>query len=166
MMASETLKEKLVDYLTDVHSAEENALQMLRTGVDSVDEPRLADALREHLAETEEHEHLVRERLEAHGAGTSTVKDVVGKGGAMASGAVAKIAPDTSGKTAIQSYAFEHLEIASYRMLRLVADQAEDPQTVQVADRILAQEQAAAQKLEELLEPVAQHDLEQQEMAA
>lgn len=165
-MASETLRDKLVTYLTDVHSTEENALQMLRTGVDSVEEPRLAAALREHLAETEEHERRVRERLEAHDAGPSKLKDTMQKGGAMAGGAMAKMAPDTSGKTAIQAYAFEHVEIASYRMLRLVADHAGDPQTVQVAERILEQEHAAAQTLEGLLEPVAEYDLHQQGVAA
>lgn len=166
MMAAETLKEKLVTYLTDVHSIEENALQMLRTGAESVEEPRLADALRGHLAETEDHERLVRERLEAHDAGTSKLKDMVQKGGAMAGGAITKIAPDTSGKTAIQAYAFEHVEIASYRMLHLVAERAGDPQTAQLAERILVQERAAAKKLEELLEPVAEYDLRQQDLAA
>lgn len=165
-MPAQTLTEQLVKYLTDMHSTEENALQMLRSGVDSVDEPQLAAALREHLIETEEHERLISERLEAHDAGPSKLKDLAQKGGAIAGGAIANMAPDTSGKVAIQSYAFEHLEIAAYRMLHLVAEQAGDPETARVAERILAQEQVAARKLEGLLEPVAQYDLQQQGLAA
>ncbi len=160
-MATDNVRDQLVKYLTDVHSSEENALAQLKTGAQSAGEPRLAEAFRDHLAETEEHERLVSERLEAHGAAASTLKDLAQKGAAMATGSLAKAAPDTTGKLAIQAYAFEHLEIASYRMLRIVAEQAGDHETVQVAARILAEEEAAAAKLESLLEPVAAYDLEQ-----
>lgn len=159
-MAAENLQEQLVKYLSDVHSAEENAITQLRTGAESAEEPALATVFRQHLTETEEHERLVRERLEAHGEKPSTLKDVAQKGGAMLSGMMAKGAPDTSGKLAIQAFAFEHLEIASYRMLRQVAERAGDIETVQVASRILGEEEAAAQKLGSMLEQVAQGDLE------
>ncbi|HEV2771015.1 MAG TPA: DUF892 family protein [Solirubrobacteraceae bacterium] len=154
-MAPNTLQEQLVKYLTDVHSTEQNALEQLRTGAESVEDPQLASVLREHLAETEEQERLVRERLEAYAASPSKVKDLAQKGGAMATGALAKSAPDTTGKIAIQAYAFEHLEIASYRMLRTVAQRAGDQETVLMAERILDQERAAAEKLDGLIEQVA-----------
>jgi ferritin-like metal-binding protein YciE len=158
--------EQLISYLTDVHSTEQNALAQLRTGAQSAGHPGLAEVLREHLAETEEHERLIRERLEAHDATPSALKDIAQKGGAMVTGAVAKTAPDTTGKLAIQAYAFEHLEIASYRMLQVVAERAGDQETVQVAQRILAQEEAAASKLDALLEDVSAYDVTQQEVAA
>lgn len=154
-MAPNTLQEQLVKYLTDVHSTEQNALEQLRTGAESVEDPQLAGVLREHLAETEEQERLVRERLEAYAASPSKVKDLAQKGGAMATGALAKSAPDTTGKIAIQAYAFEHLEIASYRMLRTVAERAGDQETVLMAERILDQEHAAAEKLDGLIEQLA-----------
>jgi ferritin-like metal-binding protein YciE len=162
----DSLQEQLVKYLTDVHSTEQNALSMLRAGAESVDDAELASAFREHLAETEEHERLVEQRLEALDASPSTLKDVAQKGLAIVTGAVANAAPDTAGKMAIQGYAFEHLEIASYRMLRQVAERAGDHETVRVADQILAQEQAAAEKLSALLERVADHDLAQMGLAA
>jgi ferritin-like metal-binding protein YciE len=111
-----------------VHSTEQNALSMLRAGADSVDDPQLAGVFREHLAETEEHERLV--------------------------------------KMAIQGYAFEHLEIASYRMLRPVAERAGDQETVRLAEKILAQEHSAAEKLSDLLERVADQDLHRMGLAA
>ena len=165
-MAAETIEEQLVKYLTDVHSTEVNALAQLKTGVESAGEPQLAAAFREHLAETEEQERLLGERLSAHDASPSRLKDLAQKGGAMATSALAKTLPDTTGKLAIQAYAFEHLEIASYRMLRVVAQQAGDQETVQVAERILAEEEAAAEKLDGLLEQVAAYDLEQLGVAA
>lgn len=165
-MFADNIDQQLVKYLTDVHSTEVNALAQLKTGAETAGEPQLAAAFREHLAETEEQERLIGERLSAHDASPSTLKDLVQKGGAMATGAVAKSAPDTTGKLAIQAYAFEHLEIASYRMLRVVARQAGDEETVHVAEQILLQEEAAAQKLEDLLEQVAIYDLEQMGVAA
>lgn len=161
-MAPDSVQEQVVTYLADVHSTEENAIEMLKAGAQSVDDQRLASVLREHLAETEEQERLVRERLEALGFSPSKLKDLAQKGGAMASGALAKSAPDTTGKIAIQAFAFEHLEIASYRALRAVARHAGDEETAQLAERILGQEQAAAQKLDGLLEQAAVAGLPQQ----
>jgi ferritin-like metal-binding protein YciE len=165
-MPQDSLQEQLVKYLTDVHSTEQNALSTLRAGADSVDDPELAAAFRDHLVETEEHERLVQARLTAHGAGPSRLKDVAQKGVAAVTGAVANAAPDTAGKMAIHAYAFEHLEIASYRMLRQVAERAGDHETVQIAERILEQEQAAAETLSKLLERVADHDLQRMGLAA
>jgi ferritin-like metal-binding protein YciE len=165
-MPQDSLQDQLVTYLTDVHATEQNALTTLRSGADSVDDPELALVFREHLVETEEHERLVKERLQALDAAPSTLKDVTHKGIAAITGAVANAAPDTAGKMAIQAYAFEHLEIASYRMLRQVAERAGDHETVRVADQILAQEREAAEKLSALLERVADHDLRQMGLAA
>lgn len=154
-MPADDIQEQIVKYLTDMHSTEENAATQLRSGAEAVQDERLAQVLREHLMETEEHERLVRERLEAIGASPSKLKDMAQKGIASLAGGVAGAAPDTTGKIAIQAFATEHLEIASYRSLRAVAQHAGDQETVALADRILAQEQAAARKVSDLLEEAA-----------
>jgi ferritin-like metal-binding protein YciE len=154
-MAADDIQSQLVKYLQDAHSTEENAIQQLRTGAESVSDDNLAEALRQHLSETEEHERLIRERLEAYDESPSKLKDMAQKGAAAMTGAMAGAAPDTTGKVAIQAFAFEHLEIATYRSLRTVAERAGDQETVQVAERILVQEEAAAQKLDGLLEQAA-----------
>jgi ferritin-like metal-binding protein YciE len=153
------LQDRLISYLEDVHSLEESALAQLRTGVGNVDHEGLREAFRQHLTETEEHERLIAERLESYGNTRSALKDLAQKGHAMASGLVAKVAPDTAGKLAIQAYAFEHWEIASYRMLIVAAQDADDQQTIQVARQILQQEEMAARTLDGLLESVAEYDL-------
>ncbi len=165
-MPADDLQQQLVKYLEDVHSTEENAISQLRDGAESAEDQELASALRQHLVETEEHERLISERLRAYDASPSSMKDAAQKGAAKLTGMVSKAAPDTSGKLAIQAYAFEHLEIASYRMLREVAHRAGDEQTVTVAERILAEEQAAAKRVGSLLEHVAEHDLHRQGMTA
>jgi len=154
-MAADDIREQIVKYLTDLHSTEENAAAQLRTGAEAVNDEQLAQVLREHLRETEDHERLVRARLEALDASPSKLKDVAQKGVAAVGGALTGAAPDTTGKVAIQAFATEHLEIASYRSLRAVAHQAGDSETVAMAEQILKQEQAAAHKLDALLEQAA-----------
>src|SRR5213075_856447 len=75
--------EQLTKYLTDAHSIEEQALQQLRRAPDLAGEPKIAEAFREHLAETEEHERLVRGLLESRGASPNVVKDAVMRAGGM-----------------------------------------------------------------------------------
>ena len=154
-MPADDIRDQLVKYLTDVHSTEENAIKQLETGSEAVEDPRLAQVLREHLTETRVHERLVRERLDAHDASPSTLKDVAQKGMAAVTGAVSGAAPDTTGKIAIQAYATEALEIASYKSLRRVAELAGDRETAAVAEQILAQERSAADKLDALMEEAA-----------
>src|SRR5204862_52383 len=55
--------------------------------------------------------------------------------------------PDTPVKLAGFAYAFEHLEIAAYELLRRVAERAGDQETVAIATRILAQERTAAERV-------------------
>ena len=74
-MPGESIQEQIIKYLTDVHSTEENAIRQLRTGADSAQDDALVAVLREHLAETQEHERLVRARLEALGESPSSLKD-------------------------------------------------------------------------------------------
>jgi ferritin-like metal-binding protein YciE len=165
-MAANDIKDQLITYLKDAHALEQNALAQLKAGAEAAGDPALSEAFREHLAETEEHDRLISERLESYGETSSSLKDMAHKGAAMMSGMTAKAAPDTTGKLAIQAYAFEHIEIASYRMLSVVAERAGDHETAEVAQRILQQEQEAAAKLEGLLEPVAEYDLRQVGVAA
>ena len=154
-MPTDDIQEQIVKYLTDMHSTEENAVTQLRSGAEAVEDPRLAAVLREHLVETEEHERLVRERLEQLDASPSKLKDVAQKAGASLLGGIAGAAPDTTGKIAIQAFATEHLEIAAYRSLRTVAQRANDGTTAELAERILRQEEAAAAKLDGLIEEAA-----------
>jgi ferritin-like metal-binding protein YciE len=154
-MPADDIQGQIVKYLTDVHSTEENAIMQLQTGAKAVEDPELAEVLREHLVETEEHERLVRERLDQLDASPSKLKDVAQQGIAAVTGLVAGAAPDTTGKIAIQAFAFEHLEIASYRALRAVAERAGDHETSQIAERILKDEVATADKLDGLLDQAA-----------
>jgi ferritin-like metal-binding protein YciE len=147
-MPERTAQDQLVNYLSDAHSIEEQALAQLRTAPDVAGEAGLAAALAEHCKETETHERLVRERLDALGETPSRVKDLIMAVGGKGFLVFARSQPDTPGKLAAHAYSYEHLEIASYELLARVAERAGDTETVVMADRIRADEEGMAERLE------------------
>src|SRR4051812_10633628 len=77
-MASRTLDEQLTKYLTDAHAMEVQALAQMRAAPALAGDPALERGFREHLAETEGHEALIRERLDARDAAPSRLEDLLG----------------------------------------------------------------------------------------
>jgi ferritin-like metal-binding protein YciE len=146
-LSPDDLREQTSKYLADAHAIEAQAISLLEGGEKIVGDDELAALMREHLAETQEHERLVRARLEALGDGPSRIKDAALAIGGLNWGGFFAAHPDTPGKLAAFSYAFEHLEIAGYELLRRVAERAGDAETVALAERILPDERGAADKL-------------------
>jgi ferritin-like metal-binding protein YciE len=146
-MPPETIDEQLVKHLTDVHSIEEQALQQMRVAPRLARDAELAQAFREHIGETKEHERRVRARLEAHGADPSKVKDIVARAGGVGMVLFARSQPDTPGKLTAHAYSYEHMELAAYDLLALVAERAGDGETVEMARSIREQEAAMAERL-------------------
>lgn len=141
------LGEQLRKYLADAHAIEEQAIALLERGPKLAGTEHLAHIYAEHLDETRDHAELVQERVTALGGDTSSLKDAALRLGALNWGAFFQGHPDTPGKLAAFAFAFEHLEIGSYELLKRVAARAGDGGTVQLADRILVQEREAAQRI-------------------
>jgi ferritin-like metal-binding protein YciE len=156
--------EQLGKYLADAHAIEQQAVKLLSKGPELAGAAELAAAYEEHLVETEGHSRLVQERLQARGESPSRIKDAVLRVGALNFGAFFAAQPDTPAKLAAFAYAFEHLEIAGYELLRRVAQRAGDEVTVQVAQGILAEERAAAQRILSLLAQALDASLHAQEL--
>ena len=144
----DTIEEQLVKHLTDVHSIEEQALQQMRVAPRLAGDPELARAFREHLAETEDQERRVRARLTARGADPSKIKDLVARAGGVGMVLFARSQPDTPGKLTAHAYSYEHMELAAYELLALVAERAGDRETVDLAHAIRDEEAAMAERLE------------------
>jgi ferritin-like metal-binding protein YciE len=138
---------ELVKYLTDVHAMEVQALVQMRAAPKMAGDPELARAFEEHCAETERHEALIRERLEAHDAKPSKLEDLLGTVSGMGFGLFAKSQPDTPGKLATHAFSYEHMELAAYDLLARVAEREGDTETVAVAERIRAEEDAMSQRI-------------------
>ena len=154
-----TIDEQLIKYLTDAHSIEEQALAQLRMAPRMAGDRELADAFRDHLTETEGQERRIRERLEAHDATPSKVKDVVMQAGGVGFALFAKFQPDTPGKLTAHAYSYEHLELASYELLLRVAERAGDEETAAVAREIREQERAMGERLALSFDRAAQASL-------
>ncbi len=146
-MPRRTIDEQLTKYLADAHSIEEQALQQLRMAPAAAGDSELAAMLHEHLGETEQHERLVRQRLEARGAAPSKVKEVVMRAGGAAVVLFARAQPDTPGKLASHAFSYEHLELAAYELLERVAERAGDGETAEVARRIREDERRMGERL-------------------
>jgi len=82
-MADDRLQQKLVDYVEDAHAMERNVSTMLDSIISTTDDPEIKKMLEDHKRQTKEHERRLRERLDAMGAGTSTIKEVGGMGAAL-----------------------------------------------------------------------------------
>src|SRR5437588_8143127 len=143
---SKDLNKQLVKQLTEAHAMEQQAAQLLDKGSKMIGDEEVGRIFRAHLLQTEEHAHYIAERLEAHGESPSKLKDVAMQAGALGIGVAAKALPDTPIRLATVAFAFENLEIATYGLLRKVAERAGDTETVMVVDRILEEEEAAAER--------------------
>lgn len=144
---AEDIEKDLVKYLRDAHALEAQAIQLLETGPRIAGVDALAEVFREHLEQTREHQRLVDERLAAHGSGPSRFQAGAMRAGAMNMGTFFKAQPDTPAKLAGFAYAFEALETGAYELLTRTARRAGDEQTAAVAERILAEERMAAERV-------------------
>jgi ferritin-like metal-binding protein YciE len=141
---AERIQEKLVQFIQDAIAMEESVAESLTSMAEISEDPGLRDQLERHLLETEEQVGRLRLRLEAHGEGSSFLKEIGGSFQAALKG-VAEIARgDRPARTARDVYATEHMEIATYELLERVATAAGDAETAEVARRNRAEEQAMA----------------------
>jgi ferritin-like metal-binding protein YciE len=141
------IRDQLTAYLSDAHSIEEQALAQLRSLPPLEDAPKLAAALRAHLAETEGHERIVDELLAQRDASPSRFKDAVMKLGGKGFILFARLNADTPGKLLTHAYSYEALEEASYALLTLVAAQAGEAHVATAATRIEAEEIVMKERL-------------------
>src|SRR2546423_4092493 len=146
-MPDRTIDDQLEKYLADAHSLEEQALIQMKAAPRIAGDERLAAMFEQHRVETEEHERLIGQRLEARGGSPAKVKEAVMKLGGAGFALFAASQPDTPGKLTAHAYSYEHLELAGYELLSRVAERAGDEETARAARRIAAEERAMAQRL-------------------
>ena len=145
-----TIEDQLVSSLTDAHALEQHVSAVLASALRMTDVPELRGPIEHHKEETERHKVLLEERLKAHGASPSRVKDAGMALGALGLGLFQRLRSDSAGKLARDAFVAEQLEIAAYEMLERLAARAGDAETADVARRNKADEQAMAAKIASL----------------
>lgn len=144
---ADDLADEVVKYLRDAHALEGQAIQMLEAAPKIAEFDALEQVAAAHLEETKDQQKRIDERLAALDSGPSRLQAGMLRLGALNLGGFFKAQPDTPAKLAGFMYAFEALECGAYELLRRVAARAGDVETEKLAASILAQEQAAAEKV-------------------
>ena len=142
--AMSTVNEQLIKHIDEAHAMEQNVMRMLDAMISTTDDPEILRELEHHKVETEGHAERMKERLAAHGATPSVVKQAGGIATALAKMPLDMLRGEKAGRNARDGYATEHMEIAGYELLKRVAARAGDQETVAACDEIIAQERAFA----------------------
>jgi ferritin-like metal-binding protein YciE len=142
-----TIEEQLVKHIDEAHAMEQSVLRMLDAMIETTEDPAILRELEHHRIETEGHAQRMKDRLLAHGSTPSTVRQLGGIVGALAKMPLDLVRGEKAGRNARDGYATEHMEIASYELLKRVAARANDTETVAACDEILAQERAMAETI-------------------
>jgi ferritin-like metal-binding protein YciE len=156
------LKDQLIKHIDEAHAMEQNVLRMLDGMISTTDDPEILDALEHHKLQTQQHADRMAQRLEAHDVAPSTVKQIGGVLGALAKVPLDFVRGEMAGRNARDGYATEHLEIASYELLRRIAEKAGDEETARAAREIIAEEAAMAKLIEENWDKFAELSLQEE----
>ncbi|HSC73036.1 MAG TPA: DUF892 family protein [Gaiellaceae bacterium] len=143
------LSTQLVKHIDEAHAMEQNVLRMIDGMISTTDDPQILDALEHHKMQTQNHADRMAQRLEAHDTSPSTIKQMGGILGALMKMPMDMVRGEKAGRNARDAYATEHMEIASYELLRRIAQRAGDQETATVAQQIIGEEKAMAKTIEE-----------------
>jgi ferritin-like metal-binding protein YciE len=165
-MASEELKERLVKHIDEAYAMEQNVQRMLDGMIQTTDDPAIKEELRHHKLETARHADRMQQRLQAHGASPSMIKEAGGIAGALMKSVLDLARGDKAGRNARDGYATEHLEIASYQLLERIAQQAGDEETAEAARENRKDEEAMAKKLDAHWDKFAELSLKEEGVTA
>ena len=149
-MANEKVESKLIRYIEDAHTMEENVARMLDSMIVSTDDSRIEKVLRDHRKVTERHADALKDRLKAHGKSPSVTKTAATLPGTLVKGVTDQLRGDKPLMNARDAYTTEHLEIAVYEVLERIASRAGDRTTVAVARRNRRDEEAMSKRIESL----------------
>ena len=146
---SET-SEHLIEWLRDAHAAEKQSEKMLSLFCDRLESyPALKAQITKHIEETRGQAERLETCLEKFGKSKSTVKDIGGKLLGMSQSLSGVFVEDEVIKGLLACYTFEHMEIASYRILVAAADACGDAAIRKACEASLAEEIAMANWLDE-----------------
>lgn len=144
---TDQIQQRLLAYLKDAHALEQMSLQMTHAAAKAADDRQLRQLLEHHHRETQEHEQMIRGRLEAHGESPSPIRDIGARIAALARSVEAILPSDAPGRLARDAYVQEQTEIAAYELLSRIAERAGDSVTAELSRRILLNERETADRI-------------------
>ena len=134
-------RENLTTWLRDAYAMENQAIELLEQQVSRLEHyPELRAKVSSHLDESHRQAERVERCLHQLGADTSGLKTAIGKMVGTAQQLSGLFASDKVLKSGIADYAFEHYEIASYKMLIAAAAEAGEDQVGNILEENLREE--------------------------
>jgi ferritin-like metal-binding protein YciE len=156
--------DRLMQWLRDAHAMEKQAEQMLSGLASRIKHyPALKARIEEHIEETRNQARMVERCIEARGSDVSSLKDMAGQFLATAQALSGIFAGDEIMKGSLAGYTFEHMEIASYRIIIAAAEALGDQQTAMTCRQILAEEEAMAEWLADNIGSLTREFLDREE---
>ena len=143
-------------WLRDAHGLESQSVQMLTSQLPSLTGfPDFHQSVKVHAEISREQRNRLASRIAELGQAPSLFRDGLGMALGLTAPTMISLLPDNVARSAVANYAFEHLEIGTYRALIGLAEQAGDRQTRMLAESILVQELEMAAWLEAHLAAIA-----------
>ncbi|WP_114946767.1 DUF892 family protein [Microvirga calopogonii] len=143
-------------WLRDAHAMESQSVQMLTSQLPSLAGfPDFHQSIKAHAELSREQRERLGSRIAGLGQSASLFRDGLGMTLGLTAPVMIAALPDNVARSAVANYAFEHLEIGTYRALIGLAEEAGDHETRKLAESILAQELEMAAWLEEHLAAIA-----------
>jgi len=154
------VSDRVDQWLRDAHAMEEQAEKILHGQAGRVENyPQLTERLEAHLKETTRQRERLETCMERRGISASSTKDLTAKFTAAMQNMSGVFAGDEVVKGVLASYAFEHMEIASYKILAAAAETDGDSETARLCNEICQEEEAMADWLKENMGKIATEHL-------
>jgi ferritin-like metal-binding protein YciE len=165
-VGSDTARDLFIVGLRNTHGLEMQALQIMNRQVERLENyPEVEQGLRRHIQETEQQRQRLEEVMNQFGETPSAIKEAaMGFMGNMAA-MVHAPADDEIIKNMLANHGFENYEIAAYKSLLTMAEAASFT-NVTGFQQSLREEQAMAQAVADLIEPVTRKYIQLSEQNA
>jgi ferritin-like metal-binding protein YciE len=153
--SSEDIRDVFVTGLRNAHALEHQALALMDRQIDHLAQyAEVEERLRSHRGETERQISRLEEILDSLGESHSAVKDAAMKLSGTLAALGHTFAPDEIIKNCFANFAFENYEVASYKALMVMAEQAGLAGAVPLLQQTLQEELAMAAFCDEILPTV------------
>lgn len=151
----------LVASLRSTHALEKQQIAVLESHLEMFEDcPDLHTRVKQHVVETREQARRLEAALEACGSSSSMFKDAMLSVMGLGQSSIQGLGSDAALKAITADIMQEHLEIATYRMLVILADEAGMPELRQRLHETLREEEAMATWFDENLEAITRRFVE------
>ena len=153
--------ETLIAGMRNAHALEKQAISVMEGQLSLLTEyPDLHERMTAHIAESRDQARRLEAGLEACGASPSMIKDAFLSLMGLGQSSVQGFADDAVLKAVLATSMTEHLEVASYRSLLVLADMAGKPDLRPRLEETLREEEAMAAWLDENLDAITHRYIE------